>query len=159
MRGELSNLRRVVSNKSFNFYSDFITFIVIKSQLTGRRKMIALEMEKLTKRKTELEDLLKLMESKTENVEEVVLTLTRKLQARELDGKIRMKRDVIHHHETRIKSLKDQNKVQREMNIQSIRIPSPSVEAKISKERWPRFQHRVRLKRNTIFSWSYQKLS
>ena len=118
---------------------------------------MALEIEKLTKRRSELENLLKSIKGKEENLEEAVKTLTGKLQNRELDRDIRMKRDPLHH-ETRIKALEEQNDGQRQVYVQRTPNPTPSIETKILKER-PRFQHRVRLKRNTIFSWSYQKLS
>lgn len=118
---------------------------------------MAPETEKLTNKRSELESLLKSMEGKEEKLEEAVKILTEKLQNRESNRKIKTNQDTLHY-EAGIKAHEEQNDGQRQVHIQRTLNPIPSIKTKISMER-PRFQHRVRLKRNTIFSWSYQKLS
>ncbi|TET57969.1 hypothetical protein E3J51_01900 [Candidatus Bathyarchaeota archaeon] len=120
---------------------------------------MALEIEKLTKRKSELENLLKSMEGKEENLEEAVKILIGKLRNRELNRKIRMKRDILHHYESGIKTLEEQNDGQKQVHVQHTLNPIQTIETKILEKRLQFQHHRVRLRRNTIFSWSYQKLS
>ena len=138
LRGIVFGLILVMSwNQDFNF----IILIVFENFRYGLEKKMAFITEKLNNRKSELESLLMLMEEREKTLKSLVRTLTLKLQIQESNRPIRMKHNEFY-------NLKDQNLV-----LSDTKKAVSDQYTKTSKTR-----HRIRLGKNTTFSWSYQKL-
>lgn len=144
------------SDVSWNHDLNFITLIVFENTKYGLEKKMVFETEKLTSKKSELESLLMLMEEREKTLKSLVRTLTVRLQVQESNKQIRMGHDVFYNLDDRI--LTSRNIEKEIVPDQYIKTPISMVELKVNEIKTPQSHHRIRLRRNTTFSWSYQKL-
>lgn len=115
------------------------------------------EMEKFTSRKSELESLLLLMEEREKILKNLIRTLTMRLQTRVLDKEIKIEDNILRHFDSQI--LIPKNSDIETVSDQYLKNPSLMAEPELNEIKKKLFNHRIRLNRNTTFSWSYQKLS